>query len=230
MLDNSLTGKRVCLDPGHPSENGLGARGKRGATEVRVAWRIANLVKTLLQTRGAQVRLTKSRERERVTNIRRAEIANDFRADLMLRLHCDAEGKTGASVYYPDRIGKASDGARGPTAAVLHSSREAGKHFHRAFRATLKGSLADRGLLTDRQTFIGGKQGALTGSIYSRVPVLLVEMCVLTTPADETFITSKNGEAIMARALAAGVEAAAAILKDASGMSLRPLRSSLPEP
>jgi N-acetylmuramoyl-L-alanine amidase len=202
-----LEGRKICIDPGHPSEVGIGTKGKK-ATEVGVAWRMALLVKDLLRERGATIVLTKSREREMVKNRRRAEIANAANADLMLRLHCDAEGRTGASVYYPDRPGRSSDGMRGPSAAVIAISRKAGQAFHPAFRAELNGVFADRGLLTDAQTFIGGKQGALTGSIYSKVPVLLVEMCVLTSPADEAFITSKSGEARMARALAKGAEAA----------------------
>ena len=34
------------------------------------------------------------------------------------------------------------------------------------------------GVKTDRQTAIGGKQGALTGSVFSEVPVVTVEMLV----------------------------------------------------
>ena len=210
-VDLPLRGRRVCIDPGHPSENGSGARGKH-LTEVGVAWHVAVRLRALLAATGAGVVLTKHREGERVTNRRRAEIANDFRADLMLRLHCDAApGVTGISTYYPDAEGRAPDGARGPARAVMADSRRLGRLFHAAMMRELKGALADRGLLTDRETGIGAKQGgALTGSIYSRVPVLLVEMCVLTSPHDEAFIATAAGEESMARALFEGVRAALA--------------------
>jgi N-acetylmuramoyl-L-alanine amidase len=208
MDELPLKGRRVCLDPGHPSENGVGTRGKR-LTEVGVAWRVAVRLKTLLQATGADVVMTKRREMEKVTNRRRAQIANAARADLMLRLHCDAAATSGISTYYPDTAGTAPDRTHGPSRAVIDGSRRAARPFHDALIRSLGGALNDRGLLTDRQTGIGAKQGgALTGSIYSGVPVLLVEMCVLTNPRDEAFMAAHDGEARMARALFEGVRAA----------------------
>ena len=40
-------------------------------------------------------------EDEHVTNRRRAEIANAARADIMIRLHCDAASGRGFAIYYP---------------------------------------------------------------------------------------------------------------------------------
>jgi N-acetylmuramoyl-L-alanine amidase len=70
------------------------------------------------------------------------------------------------------------------------------------------GVLKDRGLHADTATRVGGTQGALTGSIYSHVPVVLIEMCVLTNPRDEAFIASQSGQDRMAQGLADGVSAA----------------------
>ena len=60
------------------------------------------------------------------------------------------------------------------------------------------------------KTAVGGRQGALTGSIFSEVPVVLVEMATITLRGDEAFMASERGQARMARALAAGVRAALA--------------------
>ena len=76
--------------------------------------------------------------------------------------------------------------------------------------AGLKGALRDNGCLPDIRTAVGSKQGALTGSIWSQVPVVLVEMCVLSNAKDEAFLLSEVGQERMAKALAAGVEAALA--------------------
>jgi N-acetylmuramoyl-L-alanine amidase len=54
---------------------------------------------------------------------------------------------------------------------------------------------------------VGSQQGALTGSIFSTIPVVTVEMAVITQPDDEAFIASPRGQARMARALFSGVEA-----------------------
>jgi N-acetylmuramoyl-L-alanine amidase len=71
--------------------------------------------------------------------------------------------------------------------------------------STLEGTLKNRGVLGDSQTAVGGKQGALTGSIFSEVPVLTVEMVVLNNKADAMVIQTKAGQDQMALALANGI-------------------------
>lgn len=196
----------VCIDPGHPSEVGVGTRGKK-LTEVGVAWEVAKALQIRLRREGIDVILTKQSQNEKVLNKRRAEIANEVHAALSIRLHCDASNGTGFAVYYPAKKGTV-DKVTGPSEDVMRSSGEAATKFHTAMAAALKGKLHDEGLKTDSQTAVGSKQGALTGSIYSEVPVLLVEMVVLTNSKDEAFIASKAGRAAMVEALAKGVLAA----------------------
>jgi N-acetylmuramoyl-L-alanine amidase len=196
----------VCLDPGHPSENGAGSRGKR-LTEVEVAWRVAKRLEELLLADGYQVVLTKRTQNEKVVNRRRAEIANSSQADLLLRLHCDAAAGSGFGVYYPAHSGRAHR-VTGPSAAVRQASAALARKFHPAVAQALQGVHKDRGLRTDRQTAIGRRQGALTGSIFSKVPVLLVELAVLTNPRDEAFLASKKGFEALCQALRKGVYAA----------------------
>ena len=198
----------ICLDPGHPSEASSGTAGKH-TTEIKVAWRIAVLVKAKLQAEGYRVVMTKTKEQQYVTNKHRAEIANAAGAALLLRLHCDAASDSGFGVYYPARTGRARDGHRGPSADVLRMCKPAAGAFHAVMAAQLKGQLRDRGLMTDMQTAIGAKQGgALTGSIYSEVPTVLVEMVVLTNRHDEAWVMSKAGEKALSDAIAVAAEAA----------------------
>lgn len=198
--------RTICIDPGHPSENGVGTSGK-SISEVAAAWKVAVVLKQLLQQAGYQVVMTKTTQNQRVTNKARAEIANSAHASLMLRLHCDAASDSGFASYYPATTGT-SNGVTGPSKDVIATSRAAAQRFHPAVVAALKGYLRDRGAKTDRQTAIGGKQGALTGSIFSKVPVILVEMCVLQNKHDDAFMGSAKGQQKMAEALLAGVEAA----------------------
>lgn len=197
---------KVCIDPGHPSEVGEGTRGKK-LTEMRAAWLVAKRLEALLKAAGHDVKLTKSSEKEFVKNKKRAEVANAFGADLLVRLHCDSEGGTGFWTYFPDRQGKDATGKRGPSPDVIAQCKEKAPKFHAALAAGLKGALRDNGCLPDIRTAVGSKQGALTGSIWSQVPVVLVEMCVLSNPKDEAFLLSEKGQDQMARALAAGVMA-----------------------
>ncbi|AIE86350.1 N-acetylmuramoyl-L-alanine amidase domain protein [Fimbriimonas ginsengisoli Gsoil 348] len=205
-LASVASAQTVCIDPGHPSEVGIGTQGKR-STEVGIAWQIAKALQMRLRREGIDVLLTKQSQREKVTNRRRAEIANAAHAALMIRLHCDASNGSGFAVYYPAKPGTTA-GVTGPSQEVIEASKRAGGLVHSAMAKSLKGSVRDNGLKTDAQTAVGAKQGALTGSIFSQVPAVLVEMVVLTNRKDEAFILSKSGRAKMVEALAAGVLAA----------------------
>jgi N-acetylmuramoyl-L-alanine amidase len=197
----------ICIDPGHPSEVGRGASG-RHTTEIAVAWQVAKLVKARLEHDGYQVVLTKHREGEFVTNRKRAEIANEAHAALLLRLHCDAGSGSGFAVYYPDRVGTAPNGDRGPDRKVLAGSLGAARTLHSRMHDDLAGILNDRGLHTDRSTAVGAKLGALNGSIYSKVPTVLIEMVVLTNRKDEGFVNSASGKSQLASAIADAAEQA----------------------
>jgi len=196
----------ICLDPGHPSEVGRGTRGKH-ITEIQAVWKVALKLQSLLQQEGLTVVMTKQSEEQFVRNEERANIANHAHAALMVRLHCDSDAGSGVATYVPTRQGK-NNGKVGPDWSVIAGSQHMAQVFHPAMMRSLAGSLPDRGLHSDTATQVGGKQGALTGSIYSQVPVLLVEMCVLTNPEDEAFIDNEQGQQQMAQAMADGVAAA----------------------
>jgi N-acetylmuramoyl-L-alanine amidase len=176
---------------------------------MQAAWDVAQILKADLEKSGMKVVMTKSSLKQFVKNKDRAGIANNAKADLMVRLHCDAQGGSGFAVYYPGQVGKVGN-VSGPSVSVLKSCKALANPFHAAMAKALAGMLKDNGLRTDKLTAIGSKQGALTGSIYSKVPVVLVEMCVLTNPKDEAFISSEKGKRAMASALASGVKAALA--------------------
>lgn len=201
-----LEGKVICIDPGHPSEVGRGTQGKR-LTELGVAWKMALAVKSRLEKMGAKVILTKNAENTFVRNRERAEIANRANADFMLRLHCDAAAGSGFASFYPTQQGKA-EGVTGPAPGLLKLMKPIAERFHAAFAQGMKGKLPNLGLKSDLKTAVGGKQGALTGSVFSKVPVVLVELVVLTNPKDEAFIASQEGQDAFADALAKGVAAA----------------------
>ena len=196
----------VCIDPGHPSEVASGRQEQHGTNETRVAWEVALKLKAALEARGYEVVLTKSREDELVRNRDRAEAANRARAALMVRLHCDASVEHGFAVYYPDRAGRARDGRVGPAPGVVEASGRAARAIHAGMAEGLRGFLHDNGVRTDYQTKVGREQGgALTGSIFSAVPVVTVEMVVLSDERDAEFIKAEEGQRRMAEAIADGV-------------------------
>lgn len=205
------TGPVICLDPGHPSEVNAGTTVQNGLREVEVNYDVALLVKeTLEEELHARVILTRDfrgvdpQHRRVVTNKQRAEIANAAHADLLLRLHCDTGKGRGVTVYYPDRQAT-KNGKTGPSAAVRKASAQSAKALHAGMAEVLDGVLHDNGVKGESATYIGSKQGALTGSIYSEVPAVTVEMVFLSNNSDADYIRGKDGKRQMADALAIGV-------------------------
>jgi N-acetylmuramoyl-L-alanine amidase len=194
----------IVVDPGHPSETS-GGTVQHGVAEVHVAWLVALRVRDLLRADGYAVILTKQRETETVRNADRAGIANRAGAALMVRLHCDATNGSGFTLYYPNRKGTTVDGVTGPPDTVMRQSRAAAEALHRGMVGVLNGRLRDGGTKGDSETFVGGRQGALTGSIFARVPVVTIEMVVLGARSDAEFISGAEGQRIMAKAIAEGV-------------------------
>lgn len=201
----------VCIDPGHPSETSAGAAA-HGLTENRLNWQVAQRLATKLKAKNIAFVLTKSRENQKVTNRQRAEIANGANAyktpcAALIRLHCDAGGGSGFAWFYPDRAGT-KQGVTGPPRNVQIASRNLAHIMNESMKSVLKTSLRANSIKTDASTFVGGKQGGvLTGSIFSRVPTALVEMCYITNKRDAQFIGSATGQEKMAEALAAGLVA-----------------------
>ena len=202
---NKNTTSVVCIDPGHPSETSGGDVVQNGTTEVHIVWLVGLKLKALLEAEGIKVVMTKSREAENVTNKQRATIANNAKADLMIRLHCDASTDTGYAIYAPDRQGTVQ-GVTGPTQEVINRSQAAAEIVHQGVKPVLEGVLKDGGVRGDSKTFVGSKQGALTGSIFSEVPAVLIEMVVLSNKNDADFIKTEEGQQKMAKAIAEGIK------------------------
>jgi N-acetylmuramoyl-L-alanine amidase len=199
----------VCLDPGHPSENNDGATLYNGLKEVEINWQVAQLLAQLLKDQGIGVVMTKDYLTQNVTNQKRALIANQAKANLFMRLHCDSGGGpriNGITFYYPNQQGT-KDGKTGPPDEIIKRSGQAALIIHAKTVAKLGDSLHDNGIKGERVTLIGGSQGALTGSIYSEVPVITVEMVFLDYEPDARFIGSEAGREKMAEALNEGIMA-----------------------
>jgi N-acetylmuramoyl-L-alanine amidase len=194
----------VCIDPGHPSEVNSGKTVQNGTTETHIDWVVAQKLRKALVDMGYAVVMTKSSENELVKNKDRALKANEAKADLTVRLHCDSSPDSGYALYYPDTQG-AAQGKTGPTADVMSRSKSAAELLDKGMVSVLAGALKNGGVRGDSKTLIGSKQGALTGSIFSEVPVVTIEMVVLSNTADAAFIKTESGQQKMADAIAAGV-------------------------
>ncbi len=195
----------VCIDPGHPSEVNSGNAVQNGTTETHIDWAVAKKLQKALISKGFRVVMTKNHESQLVRNRSRAQIANHAKASLMVRLHCDTGNDRGFAVYYPDRTGTIS-GVTGPDENIRLQSRKAAENLAEEMKKELGGDLKSGGVRGDSKTFVGGKQGALTGSVFSKVPIVTIEMVTLSRYSDAIFIKSEAGQNKMAQAIANGIE------------------------
>lgn len=195
----------IVIDPGHPSEVNSGAQSINGVAERDVNWAVARELERRLTELGLEALLTRSDSLQMMTNIARAQFANCAAPALFLRLHADAAPARGFAVFVADREGRAQ-GVVGPPLPVRRQSAAWAQALEREMAAALAPhGIPSRGVRPDIQTAVGARQGALTGSIMSRVPTVLVEMVVLTDRRDAQFIKSASGRQAMADALARGV-------------------------
>lgn len=201
-----LPGKHViAIDPGHPSETSRGCA-HHGLTELQICWDIAlKLEKLIAAEPFLETIKTKDQVETMVTNQERAEIANKASATLMLRLHCDSGKGSGCTLYYPDKPGM-KNGISGPSAEVIARSAKAASCMQTGLEKVLSNKLKLNPIKTDSVTYVGSKQGALTGSIYAKVPALVVEMVYLNNASDAAFISRDENQELLARAMLEGIK------------------------
>lgn len=195
----------IAIDPGHPSETSGGCA-HHGLKEVAICWEVALRLQQLLAAEPTLTSvLTKPAVDTLVTNRERAEIANKAGAAIMVRLHCDSANGSGCTVYYPDKQGTVQ-GVTGPSEAVIAQSRLAAESLQNGLAGVLASHLKMNPIKTDSMTFVGAKQGALTGSIFAEVPAVVVEMVYLNNASDAAFIKEPAGQDLLARGILTGIK------------------------
>ncbi|MEI7528678.1 MAG: N-acetylmuramoyl-L-alanine amidase [Elusimicrobiota bacterium] len=201
----------ICVDAGHPNSFNSGLQPVSGTNETHINWQVALKLERILKERGFDVLMTKTAELQYVENKERALMANRGGAALCVHLHCESTPGTGFAIYYPDRQGvyeyknDPDNGFKGPSGQVMTDSRALAEAMRKGMAQGLAGSLSDGGVRGDSRTQVGANQGALTFSIFSKIPTITIEMAVLTNPRDARFIKSEAGQEKTAQAIAAGI-------------------------
>ncbi|MCX5785162.1 MAG: N-acetylmuramoyl-L-alanine amidase [Elusimicrobia bacterium] len=201
----------ICVDAGHPNTFNSGLAPVSGTNETHINWVVAVKLERILKEKGFDVLMTKSSELQYVENKERALMANNGGAALAVHLHCESSPGTGFVIYYPDRQGvedygnDPDNGFKGPSKQVIEGSLVLAEAMRKGMAPALAGSLDDGGVRGDSKTQVGSNQGALTFSIFSKIPTITIEMAVLTNRHDAAFIKSDEGQEKMAQAIAAGI-------------------------
>ena len=201
-----LSGKTICIDPGHGifTENkkekiapnssvtkDAFKTGTKGSSHIEddAVLAVGLKLKTKLEELGAKVIMTRSDAYINMTNIERAQYANDNNADISIKLHADGtqEGGSGMTMLVP--------GYKYITDNQLLSDSK------RLGRAILKNAVALTGAI-NRGTYTNTE---MTGFNWSTVPVVLFEMGFMTNPNDEAKLFDEEYQALIADGIVKGI-------------------------
>lgn len=198
--------KTVTIDPGHqappaseewadpgitkrlPGESG--AKGViTGNEEYLVALDVGLKLKELLEKDGITVVMTRETSTVDITNVIRAEIANNAESDLCVRIHCGSSSDPsvmGARTLYPAR------------------TRWTGEFYEQSKTAAL---LIQAELVRACDIEDGGvlDSGDMPGFNWSRVPVAQPEIGYLTNPRDDSLLADEEFRRAAARGLRNGI-------------------------
>jgi N-acetylmuramoyl-L-alanine amidase len=202
------TGYVVVIDPGHQAHGnsalepiGPGSSTKKpavagGATGVatHVPESVVNLqvslkIRDALQARGVKVIMVRTTENVNIPNSKRAGIANAAHADLFLRVHCDSANSgsvTGFLTLVPGR--------NQWTGPIVTASGRAGRDIQ---AAAVKGTGAKNRGVTPRSD--------MAGFNWSRVPSVIVEMGLMSNPAEDRRLSAPSYQAKLASGITGGV-------------------------
>jgi len=195
----------VCIDPGHQGKENKdlepigpgssetkpsvssGTRGKLAGTEDAVNLDVGLRLHEILIKKGVTVVMIRVTSDVNVPNSERASIANRCKADLCIRLHCDAGAEHNCFTLYPALIKNWTDD-------VYEESLKAAGIVQKAYSTYT--SIPDKGLIP---------RSDLSGFNWSDVPVILPEMLHLQNPEDDQKASTPEFRQKMAEGLAIGV-------------------------
>lgn len=188
-----LDGRKICIDAGH----GINSYNKYepiapGSTETKIAFASGtagknlteeqlNLIVSLklekrLKELGATIYMTRTSSNCDMTNVDRAEFANNNEADLSIKIHADGNNNSsvhGVSMLIPsDKYIKDSN--------ILSESKKAGSYI--LDEVILMTEALNRGLV---------ERSDLTGFNWSQVPIVLLEMGFMTNPEENALLETE---------------------------------------
>lgn len=188
-----LSGKTVCVDPGHQAQRGedewedpgmtrrkppeAGKRGSLlGVLEHEVTLNISLKLKSLLEKEGMNVVMTRESNDVSVSNVTRAEIGNNANADLTVHIHTawsEDPMMEGCAVMYPARTRWTDSIYEKSKTAALYIVSELSKST----------GLSDLGVF-DRHD--------LSELNWSKVPAVEAEVGYLSSPMDENMLSEES--------------------------------------
>ena len=204
-------GHIVCIDPGHqlrgdntkepngPGSTVMKARVTGGTTgtttgvpEYMLTLQIGLALQTELQNRGYTVYMTRTTHDVNISNVERAQFANNMGAEICVRLHADGANSSsanGASTLSP------SSNNPYVSALATQSYTLSSQVLSAYCNAT---GMKNRGVsLND----------TMTGINWCQMPVTILEMGFMTNPTDDRNMQDPAYQAAMVQGIANGIDA-----------------------
>jgi N-acetylmuramoyl-L-alanine amidase len=173
--NSSLTGKIICLDPGHggTAETDSYRVGPSGEREEWVNLRVSLLLKEMLEEKGAKVIMTRTGDDD-ISLSNRAKFAKDNKADLFLSIHHNATADPDVNfpiIYFNGNLSE--------NKASVALGQEIGKAFiqHLYNDSTPVSVVSDYTIFPENGT-------AVLGGTYG-IPGVVAEASFFTNPAEE---------------------------------------------
>lgn len=216
--------RKVVIDAGHGGQD-PGTIGKR-AKEKNVTLAIALKLGSIIQKNFRDVKVIFTRDRDVFVELnRRAQLANDLKADLFISIHCNANNDhslRGAETYVMGlhRSQANLEIAKQENASILMEADYANRYdgfnpnsdesyitfsmFQDAyleqsmeFAAEVQKQMGERVGMNDR----GVRQAGFLVLYKTTMPSVLVETGYLSNPAEETFMVTDKGQEYIASAI-----------------------------
>ncbi len=200
----------VCIDPGHQAQANStpepigpgstetkacvssGTSGKTSGPEYQVVLDVGLRLRTLLENSGIKVVMTRTTSDVDLCNSQRAQMANEAKADLFIRLHCNGSSSTGLRgcfMLYPASITGWTDDIAAQSLVAAHTIEP----------------IYER--VTGLPAYSGGysERSDLSGFNWSDVPSVLPEMLFQTNATDDALAARADFRQTMAQGLAEGI-------------------------
>ncbi len=183
--ENSVSKKKVCIDPGHGGTDS-GAVGQNGTREKDIVLQISLKVREALQRNGIDVVMTREKDivSGKLVIADRCKIANNANVDYLVSIHANADG---------DRNDKTGFG----TETWAYSTTSAGYPLAKAVQKELiaANGLTDRGVKLKAWDILKG----------TKAPAILVETAFINNSAEEKLLTDVAFQQLTAEAIAKGI-------------------------
>ena len=199
----------VCVDPGHqgkgdpkgepvaPGSTNKKARVSAGTAGIatKKAEHVVNLeasmiLKDLLIQKNYNVVMTRETADVNISNVERAEIANNANADITIRIHCDSindSGKTGATILVPSK----------DCQYTKNINCESNKYAEILMKT-----------LQDNNVKVNGvfERNDITGFNWSRVPVVILEMGFMSNYNEDQMLSDPTYQKLLMRCVAESID------------------------